>query len=411
MGMQLLACNSYNVDVLESPRVCGDGHVDVGELCDTAIEQGEPGACPRSCSTGSACAPRMMIGTGCQRQCAEVRIKTDQNGDGCCLEGSTPERDSDCGSCGDGVIGPGESCDPPGKCPSARSCATQEACLVGMYSGRADNCTARCELRVIEDCRSEDGCCPPGCTPNNDSDCTAPMTCGNGTVDESAGETCEGRDCPTRCDDSMACTLDLLTGSAATCTARCMNPPITQPENGDMCCPPGANAQSDSDCPPVCGNGVPEPGEECDGGDLCTEACRVITPQQRQCLALPTTASPQCQACQCMKCAEPMIDCYQSGDAMRDPLCSAVIECSNRTGCVLDACFCGTSSDCVSSRNGPCETEIAAAANSNLRNTVAMCSNTMTCPLYWSRQVGECRAMECAAECALQESGATAPPR
>jgi hypothetical protein len=40
---------------------------------------------------------------------------------------------------------------------------------------------------------------------------------------------------------------------------------------GDSCCPAGANANNDSDCSPVCGNGVRESGEVCDGD--CPRSC------------------------------------------------------------------------------------------------------------------------------------------
>ena len=47
-----------------------------------------------------------------------------------------------------------------------------------------------------------DGCCPAGCNLTVDSDCSA--TCGNGVVE--AGETCDGVNCPTDCNDGNACT-------------------------------------------------------------------------------------------------------------------------------------------------------------------------------------------------------------
>ena len=54
------------------------------------------------------------------------------------------------------------------------------------------------------------------------------------------------------------------------------------PLSGDGCCPAGATANVDSDCPPVCGNGVLESGESCadantTAGDACDAACRLET--------------------------------------------------------------------------------------------------------------------------------------
>ncbi len=104
------------------------------------------------------------------------------------------------------------------------------------------------------------------------------FTCGNGVVDDSFGEACDTGiasgtgACPTTCDDGMACTADVLAGSG--CQAQCMNSPITVPAAGDGCCPTGANATNDSDCPAVCGNMVVESGEVCDIGIVAgTGAC------------------------------------------------------------------------------------------------------------------------------------------
>jgi hypothetical protein len=117
--------------------------------------------------------------------------------------------------------------------------------------------------------------------------------CGNGVLDP--GEKCDkaiaaGKTgaCPTAatCDDQNPCTVDATSG--ADCNVVCTNTPITQPANGDGCCPPGANTQNDSDCKPACGNGVLEAGEicdpgitsgpgkcktlaDCDDGDVCTK--------------------------------------------------------------------------------------------------------------------------------------------
>ncbi|MGI5864050.1 MAG: hypothetical protein ACOX6T_18615, partial [Myxococcales bacterium] len=55
------------------------------------------------------------------------------------------------------------------------------------------------------------------------------------------GESCEGN-CPTSCNDGVACTADALTGSAANCNAACTFQPITVCAPGDGCCPAGCNA-------------------------------------------------------------------------------------------------------------------------------------------------------------------------
>ena len=112
----------------------------------------------------------------------------------------------------------------------------------------------------------DDGCCPAGCNANIDDDCS--VTCGNEVAEP--GETCDG-DCPTTCDDSNACTIDEMTGSAGNCNVACAHQSISECIMGDDCCPSGCDANLDDDCSPSCGNGVNEEGETCDGD--CPEKC------------------------------------------------------------------------------------------------------------------------------------------
>ena len=105
-------------------------------------------------------------------------------------------------------------------------------------------------------------------------------SCGDGVVGTS--ETCDfgstSSPCPSSCEDDNPCTADSRTGSAAQCNVVCMHVPIVMLRNADGCFPPNANAVVDTDCHPVCGNGVQEAGEICDGncasscddGDACT---------------------------------------------------------------------------------------------------------------------------------------------
>jgi hypothetical protein len=51
---------------------CGDGNVDVGEICDTGIPGGLPGSCPKSCDDGNPCTADMISGSGCQAICNHV---------------------------------------------------------------------------------------------------------------------------------------------------------------------------------------------------------------------------------------------------------------------------------------------------------------------------------------------------
>ncbi len=266
---------------------CGNGTVNAefGELCDTGIASGT-GSCPSSCDDGMSCTTDLLVGSACLAECNNAPITVPANGDGCCPTGANSTNDDDCGVvCGNMLVEAGETCDTgiasgTGSCPTA--CNDGMACTTDMLNN-GGTCTAACGTTPITMPMNNDGCCPPGATPLTDNDCM--VGCGNGVVDP--GETCDtailvgaGR-CPTACDDGMACTRNVL-ANMGTCMATCTFPAITMPMSGDGCCPPGANANNDSDCTPVCGNMIVEGNEQCDDGnmnnnDACNNMCRLNT--------------------------------------------------------------------------------------------------------------------------------------
>lgn len=314
------SCNSYDAGLLSgqfsAPRTdagtepqpyvttCGNGLRDDGELCDIAIADGQPGACPTTCEGDDPCYLQASAGTDCQLQCVGLMVTKAINDDGCCPKDVGPGEDSDCGGCGDGIIGPRETCE-GANCPLPAGCGRISACLVGVFSGNPDACTSKCELQVITLCKNGDGCCPPGCNPDSDNDCSP--SCGNGTVEPELGETCErppsAMACADSCDDGIACTHDVASGSAENCTLTCTNIDITAPADGDGCCPMGANALIDSDCAPVCGNQVHEAGEMC---DPCPTGCNDGDP----CTA-DTLSGSGCNA----TCSFPQITAPRNGDS------------------------------------------------------------------------------------------------
>lgn len=113
-----------------------------------------------------------------------------------------------------------------------------------------------------------------------------PSLCGNGSRDP--GETCDS-DCPTECNDDLACTADEVRGSANQCTAECSFRTISECVSGDGCCPGGCDRTTDEDCPEcgaecqsLCGNLQIDAGEECDDGnrapmDGCESDCSETT--------------------------------------------------------------------------------------------------------------------------------------
>jgi hypothetical protein len=101
---------------------------------------------------------------------------------------------------------------------------------------------------AVTACERDDGCCPAGCGPGTDNDCST--TCGNGSIE--SNETCDPADsCPTACSDGQACTADTLIGSSTNCNAQCATTPITTCANGDGCCAMGCTSDNDNDCVPA----------------------------------------------------------------------------------------------------------------------------------------------------------------
>jgi uncharacterized protein YkwD len=203
------------------------------------------------------------VGTVREVGAPERAIEVDADGGAGSPDGGTPPP-----GCGDGVLDPGETCDPPSSCPSA--CDDGVACTTDSLEGSAGSCNARCTSASIEACAAGDGCCPSGCTNASDGDCSA--SCGDGTRDP--GETCDPpSSCPSSCDDGNACTSDMLTGGAATCNAACMHGAISACRAGDGCCPSGCTTATDGDCTARCGDGRVDPGETCDPVSSCPTSC------------------------------------------------------------------------------------------------------------------------------------------
>jgi hypothetical protein len=243
------ACDPYEDALLES-QACGNGRVDEGELCDTSKPAGEKGACPTQCPRGDGCTTYELAGDACQRECVASTITRAQNGDRCCPAGLTGAQDTDCATCGDGIVGPLERCDPPESCPTAASCTSRLPCLVLRYHGSPQTCDASCEALPIERCIDSDECCPPGCSNSGDSDCSA--QCGDGRLDEERGETCDSSDpdasCAIGCDDGNPCTVDMQLGSPRSCNVACAHM-LAQPSvETDGCCLEQASAAADPDC-------------------------------------------------------------------------------------------------------------------------------------------------------------------
>jgi hypothetical protein len=319
---------------------CGNGRIDVGETCDTAIAPGAPGACPpASCDDGIACTTDTRVGQGCQARCVYQEITARAAGDKCCPKGATNADDADCSAtCGNGAVEAGELCDTaiadgaPGACPGLTSCDDGDPCTSDELVA-AGTCAAVCaHIPVTETSTTEtDGCCRAGASHAADPDC--PASCGDGEIDppelcDPGFQAPDPRACKVSCDDGDPCTRDVRQGFA--CQVSCTNTPITELVSGDGCCPPGANGRTDRDCPATCGNGAVEPGESCDNGPGSPKPCpRSCDPVPSACLRNllvgdATKCTARCELSEVPTCGGARDGCCPTGcTSTTDPDCSA----------------------------------------------------------------------------------------
>ncbi len=132
-----------------------------------------------------------------------------------------------------------------------------------------------------------------------------------------------------------ACTKKADSSSSSGGGAGCDG--VTTCQSGDTCCPTGCNAATDTDCKPVCGNGVVETGELCDG-DSCPTSCQKST---TTCFANVLQDANTCQA----TCAA-----------------TAITTCVNNDGCCAPGCNNQNDSDCLGVLGDACDTDAQCAS-------------------------------------------------
>jgi len=248
-------------------QTCGNGLREGDEICD--------GACPVCPPSANACISNRSVNSpdACHPRCVPTpHGPSGKTSDRCCPDGATASNDIDCGpTCGNGMTETGEVCD--GDCgvcaPRANPCET-----VQYVDNNNDRCHPSCEISLKGPSgRSSDRCCPSGATASNDIDCGP--TCGNGMVE--TGEVCDG-DCGVCAPRANPCEMARYTdNNNDKCHPSCeifMKGPSG--EVSDRCCPSGISEYQDKDCPPYCGNGKVESGEECDSTASSCQECVFI---------------------------------------------------------------------------------------------------------------------------------------
>ncbi len=276
--------------------ICGNGVVEEGEACDgldlagqTCQSQGFAGGplrCSRDCRLNTK---------GClDHFCGNNIVESPESCDGTDLSAATCESQGfgagmvscyrNCSvdysacqpppSCGNGLLDPGELCDgepPSNDCRSlgfpGGVLACNDNCSLdtsGCLLSVCGNGKAEADLLDYEDCDGTDlrdmTCYDLG-YPGGDlacgsdcsydvSGCDVPAGCGNGVAE--GMELCDGQDL-----GGVTCSDLGYSGGELACTAAC-----------------GYDTSGCNQSGPVCGNGLLEEGEECDGVQWLYDSCR-----------------------------------------------------------------------------------------------------------------------------------------
>ena len=252
---------------------CGDGIVSKGEACDRALT---PATCNLDCTLSSCGDGKLNTSAAPPEQCDDGGATS---GDGCSASCQLEH-------CGNGVVDAFEECDgAAGLQPCSASCH-QERCGNGILdrdpangiseqcddgnTANGDGCSATCQLErcgngVLDPQEQCDGTL--GLQPCNTQTCLREI-CGNGILDrDSANGISE------QCDDANTAPGD---GCSPDCHFETCGNGIKDP--GEDCDDGTNNGTLSSQCSTTChtikcGNGVLEQGEDCDDNNQITENC------------------------------------------------------------------------------------------------------------------------------------------
>ncbi|MDD9935629.1 MAG: hypothetical protein OXT09_18605, partial [Myxococcales bacterium] len=210
-------------------------------------------------------------------------------------------QDNDC----DGTIDEDGAASCPASTECLESACVNGACVTNHVEGLCSDSTV---------CTTNEYCEDGACVATGTLDCHDGNECTDDVCDPLQG--CDNPHNTATCDDGDSCTAGDVCSAGA-----CDGTPITACQNADGCCPSGCNDQNDSDC--GCGDGVLDPGEECDDGNNDLDHCGP--------LAASATCVPLCTWVDGLVCGDQQLD---PGEECDDG------NLDNGDGCQADCTIC-----------------------------------------------------------------------
>jgi len=270
---------------------------------------------------------------------------------------------------------PIDSCVP---CSLSSQCDDSNACTANVCSD------GKCSYPAIPGCTS----CGSNLNCEDNNSCTNNI-CFQGRCMYTSIENCKSCTLDSECDDNEACTTNTCLNGACTFTSisgckictlnsqcddndssttfsclggKCTYTKITSCKNNDGYCPSGCNAGNDNDCSYICGNGIREGTEKCDGASLGGATCAGV-------LGTGYTGTLKCFSGLCTfdtsLCVAPCT-CSDDGNICTTDQCvNNVCQHTAISGCCTSASQCND--------NNICTTDSCSGNNLCSHSTIASC--------------------------------------